>query len=135
MGKYSQERLPRLAIVGSHGTMQHPRPAAERWWESQRTLVLSFDHAEKGTPTACYSEMNPRMVVMPGPPQGWLVTALCTLWRKVASWFTTPDPMRRPPVVLSFRRHALRSQSFRPVFAGETFAGKKNNGSVHWNHD
>jgi hypothetical protein len=134
MGKYSQERFPRLAIVGSHGRQQDVRPAADRWWASERTFALRVSAGENG-PAGCYSESNPRMAVMPDSSRGWLATALFTLWRKVASHFATPDSLRRPAAVLSFRRHALRGHHVRPVFAGETFASKKNNGSVHWSHE
>ena len=132
MGKYSQERFPRLAIVGAHGNKQQLKPAAERWWGPERTRPWRRDPAAPTTPATCYSESRPRTAVMPHSSAGWLVTCVFNLWRSVESYFMTPDPQKRRAAVLSFRRYGLRTHDVRQALAGETFTGKKNNGSVHW---
>ena len=71
------------------------------------------------------------MAVMPRP-------ASCGWWRGRAlqflrSYFFTAAERLRRAVVLSFRRMRWRPPCA-PGIAGR-FAGKKNNGSVHWSND
>jgi hypothetical protein len=131
MSKHSQDRLPRLAIVGPTDGKTRQQPAAPRWWGPQRAGLLSLKDPGRTAQT------NPtsRMTVMPASSRGLALEAIASIWNFLRGYFVTGTEQQRRAAVLSFRRNAGHALGFRRVVEDECFASKKANGSVGWKSD
>ena len=128
MGKHTQERIRRLAIVGpADGKPQQQSTIGQRWWGPKRP-----DVHEATREKAQFRSL--RMAVMPTLSRGMWIEAMVWLRDSLRRYFAGGSRPQRG-VVLSFRSHALRARAFRSSDAGEQFAGKKASGSVRWNSD
>jgi hypothetical protein len=129
MSKHSQDRFPRLAIVGPTDKKPRQQPGGQRWWGPERASFLGLNDAEQTTQTTQVHTI--RKKAMPTFPRVSANAAIAWVWNFVRGYFVTTE-QRRGAVVLSFRRGA---QSFRRAVGDESFAGKKSNGSVGWQSD
>ena len=129
MGKHTQDRIRRLAIVGPADGKPHQQSVAgQRWWGPKRP-----DIQETIREKAHFKFL--RMAVMPTLSRGMWIEAMAWLRDFLRSYFVAGNSRRRGAVVLSFRSHALRARGFRRRQADQEFVGKKASGSVRWNSD
>jgi hypothetical protein len=129
MGKHTQDRIRRLAIVGpADGKPQKQLAAGQRWWGPARPDIQEVIREK-----AQFRSL--RMAVMPTFSRGMWIEAMVCLRDSLRKYFVAGGSRPQRAVVLSFRSHALRARAFRSSDAGEQFAGKKASGSVRWNSD
>jgi hypothetical protein len=129
MGKHTQDRIRRLAIVGPADGKPHQQSVAgQRWWGPKRP-----DIQETIREKAHFKSL--RMAVMPTLSRGMWIEAMVWLRDSLCRYFVAGGSRPQRAVVLSFRSHALRAHAFRSSDADEQFAGKKASGSVRWNSD
>jgi hypothetical protein len=129
MGKHTQDRIRRLAIVGPADDKPHRQhTAGQRWWGPKRPDIHEITREKMQFKSL-------RMAVMPTLSRGMWIEAMVWLRDFVRSYFVAGGSRPQRAVVLSFRSHALRARAFRSSDADEQFAGKKANGSVRWKSD
>jgi hypothetical protein len=129
MGKHTQDRIRRLAIVGpADGKPQQQPVAGQRWWGPKRP-----DIHETTREKAQFKSL--RMAVMPTLSRGMWIEAMVWLGDCLRRYIVAGGSRPQRAVVLSFRSHALRARTFRLSDEDGQFAGKKANGSVRWNSD
>jgi hypothetical protein len=129
MGKHTQDRIRRLAIVGpADGKPQQQSTAAQRWWGPKRP-----DLQEAIREKAQFRSL--RMAVMPTLSRGMWIEAMVWFKDSLRKYFVSGGSRPQRAVVLSFRSHALRAHAFRSSNPEEKFAGKKANGTVRGNSD
>jgi hypothetical protein len=131
MSKHSQDRSPRLAIVGPTDGKTRQQPAGPQWWGPQRAGLLGLNNPE-GT---AQTKQSSRMAVMPASSRGFALEAITWIWNFVRGYFVTGSEQQRGAVILSFRRNAGQARGLSRAVDDEYFAGKKESGSVGWNSD